>query len=199
MFSVAILLAACNFTPETDVKTTTNQDKVSNSNEEKNAPEMDVKTTTNQDKVSIPNEEKEDKKLYLLCHNLEKVVTFDNEDFVYQLKLSQDWKMEYIVGWYESDIALKQLGVFWPITEDYDKMVFRYGYELTKQVDFEEVDYEEDDYGMKSVESEISEKGIFELRYGGDNVYFITPIEGIDFLGFLGKGLGQAIAFEEIK
>lgn len=103
-----------------------------------------------------------------------------------QLRLTQDWKMSYALGWEESEFAMAMYGYLWPISEDYDKMVFRYGYELTQQVDFE--DYEED-------VKEVSQKGVFEIRYGETQGYFVTPIEGLDFAG---KGMNVPVQFEVI-
>ena len=68
---------------------------------------------------------------------------------------------------------------------DWDNMVFRFGYELT-----EAFVYSED--GVKG-NDELA-KGVFEIRQneGEWDLFFVTPIEGIDFCG---KGLNQPVKF----
>lgn len=105
-----------------------------------------------------------------------------------QLRLTQDWKIGYVLGWEESEIAMAMYGNLWPINEDFDKMVFRYGYELKQQMDFDD---EEEDVKV----TEVSQKGVFELRYSESQGYTITPIEGLDFAG---KGMNVPVEYKVI-
>lgn len=101
-----------------------------------------------------------------------------------QLRITQDWKMSYVLGWEESELAQMMKGSLWAISEDNEKMVFRYGYEMTQMMDFE------DEFEPKL--TEISQKGVFELRQV-NGACTVTPIEGIDFAG---KGLNVPVKFE---
>ena len=55
--------------------------------------------------------------------------------------------MSYVLGWEESELAQMMKGSLRAITEDNEKMVFRYGYEMTQMMDFED-EYDETDYSF---------------------------------------------------
>ena len=107
-----------------------------------------------------------------------------------QLNLTSDWKMSYVLGWEESEIDMMLRGNYWAIHEDFEKMVFRYGYELKKQIEY---DYDTDD--GEEIVTAISQKGVFELRYSESQGYLVTPIEGVDFAG---KGMNVPVEFKTV-
>lgn len=121
--------------------------------------------------------------LYTLEHNLE--YSEDYDVLVYRLHLSEDWKMIYVVEDRAHNRTEEERGRFWELEADWDNMVFRFGYELT-----EGFVYSED--GVKG-NDELA-KGVFEIRQneGEWDLFFVTPIEGIDFCG---KGLNQPVKF----
>lgn len=126
-------------------------------------------------KVEIP--------LYLLEHNLE--YSENHDAMVYRLHLSEDWKMQYVIDDREHNRMEEERGRFWEIESDWDKMVFRFGYELTDAFRYSE-------NGVKGNDEDA--KGVFEIRKndGEWDVCFVTPIEGIDFCH---KGLNKPVKF----
>lgn len=105
---------------------------------------------------------------------------------LYTLNLSCDWKIGLVVEKFREKTVVEKQGRFWPIEEDWDAMTFRYGFELTRLIDAT--------YPAENADvSEISEKGMFELRQGDDpSTYFVTSIEGPDLTG---EGLNHATSF----
>ena len=126
---------------------------------------------------------KEEIPLYLLEQNLE--YSDNNDVLVYRLYLSEDWKMKYVVDDHENNRMEEERGRFWEIETDWDNMVFRFGYELTETLVYSE-------NGVKGNDEDA--KGVFEIRKneGEWNVYYVTPIEGIDFCQ---KGLNKTVKF----
>lgn len=123
--------------------------------------------------------------LYLLDNNIEYVERGQNGDVVFQLHLSDDWKMHYVIGYYLSEKVEEMQGRFWLINEDWDNMVFKFGYELTTDVDY---------MGDSPEEKAINRQGVFEIRRpGSDNdTHVVIPIEGIDFAN---KGMNVPVSF----
>ena len=121
--------------------------------------------------------------LYLLEHNLE--YSEDHDVLVYRLHLSEDWKMMYVVDDRAHNKMEEERGRFWEIESDWDKMVFRFGYELTEGFVYSE-------NGVKGTEENA--KGVFEIRQneGEWDVFFVTPVEGIDFCQ---KGMNKPVEF----
>ncbi len=105
---------------------------------------------------------------------------------LYQLNLTNDWKMRYVVERFREESVKEYKGHFWNLSMDWDEMVFRYGYELTRLIDGE-------DPSDSPQVSEISEKGVFEARLGAGSTFVITPTEGLDLAGI---GLNHPIVFE---
>ena len=126
---------------------------------------------------------KEEIPLYLLEHNLE--YSDNNDVLVYRLYLSEDWKMKYVVDDHENNRMEEERGRFWEIETDWDNMVFRFGYELKEAFVYSES-------GIKGNDESV--EGVFEIRKneGEWNVYYVTPIEGIDFCQ---KGLNKPVRF----
>ncbi len=125
--------------------------------------------------------------LYMLDKDLEYVEIVKGNDPVYQLYLSEDWKMKYVVGYYLSEKVEEMQGRFWPITEDWDKMVFRFGYELTTDIDYT---------GEEIKTNEVNRTGVFEIQCSNfDSPYIVVPIEGIDLAN---KGLNVPVSFHSI-
>lgn len=104
------------------------------------------------------------------------------------LLFTDDWKINYALGWEESELLQSMEGRFWTISEDYDDEVFRCGYEFTKQIDFDDELDENNDLKVTIV----SLTGVVELRYVNRQC-IVTPIEGIDFAG---KGMNVPVAFK---
>ena len=123
--------------------------------------------------------------LYNLEKDLEYVDHGQNADVVYQLFFTDDWKMRYVLGYYLSEKLEEQQGRFWLIDEDWDEMVFTFGYELTTCMEYT-------GEGINTME--VKNQGVFEMRYVdfGNQGYFITPIEGIDFCN---KGMNKPVRF----
>ena len=124
--------------------------------------------------------------LYLWERNIEHVYRASTGTLVFQLFLSQDWKMRYVVGYHFSEKLEEMQGRFWSISEDWDNMVFRFGYELTTHMQY-------DNEGINT--TEVRNQGVFEMRYPevGSQNCFITPIEGVDFCE---SGLNVPVLFE---
>ena len=126
---------------------------------------------------------KEEITLYLLENNLEYSENYDV--LVYRLHLSQDWKMQYVIDDREHNRMEEERGRFWELEADWDKMVFRFGYELKEAFVYSE-------NGVKGNDEAV--KGVFEIRQneGEWDVFFVTPIEGIDFCQ---KGMNKTVKF----
>ncbi len=129
--------------------------------------------------------------LYLLDNNLQYIEKGKNSDVVYQLFLGDAWKMQYVVGYYLSEKVEEMQGRFWPIKEDWDKMIFTYGYELTTDIQYND-NLEED-----PKTTEINRTGVFEIQRPNFDVetHIVVPIEGIDFAN---KGMNVPIPFQPI-
>jgi len=112
--------------------------------------------------------------LYTFENNLEYVTNVQGTDVTYQLYFDDDWKMRYAAGYYLSEKAEELHGRFWLISEDWDNMLFRFGYELTSSIE-----YIEDGFRFSAIER----NGVFDLKCSdsGNNIHTITPIEGVDF------------------
>ena len=104
----------------------------------------------------------------------------------YMLYLGDDWKMRYIIGYHRSETMEELQGRFWLISEDWDSMVFRYGYELTTRLEYT-------GEGVKT--TDVNEKGVFDMQYSDfdTRIHVITPIEGIDFAN---KGMNEPVPFK---
>lgn len=124
--------------------------------------------------------------LYSWGRNLEYIFHAPTGTLAIQLFFSQDWKMRYVVG-FCSGVKLEEYqGRLWPISEDWDEMVFRFGYALTTRMQYF-------DEGIDT--SDVMEQGIFEMRFPevGSQNCFITPIEGVDFCE---SGMNVPVPFE---
>lgn len=124
--------------------------------------------------------------LYNFDNNLEYLTKAQGVDVVYQLFLSDDWKMRYVVGYYLSEKVEELQGRFWPISEDWDEMVFRFGYEFTTRMDYT---------GEGINTTEVKRSGVFEMQYPNfdSRTHVITSIEGVDFGN---KGMNVPVPFE---
>lgn len=123
--------------------------------------------------------------LYNLERDLEYVDHGQSADVVYQLFFTDDWKMRYVLGYYLSEKLEELQGRFWLIDEDWDEMVFVFGYELTTRMEYT---------GEGINTTNVNCQGVFEMRYAdfGNEGYFITPIDGVDFCN---KGLNKPVKF----
>lgn len=123
--------------------------------------------------------------LYSLERNIEHVDPGQNADVVYQLFFTDDWKMRYVMGYYLSEKLEEQTGHFWLIDEDWDEMVFTFGYELTTRMEYT---------GEGINTTNANNQGVFEMRYVdfGNQGCMVTPIEGIDFCN---NGMGKPVHF----
>ena len=124
--------------------------------------------------------------LYMFDNDLDYVEKTSNGDVDYRLYLGDDWEMQYLVGYAYSEFVGAMKGRFWLISEDWDEMVFRFGYELTTRVEFT---------GEGANTTDISEKGVFEMTCPDldDRTHIITPIEGVDFAN---KGMNVPVPFK---
>ena len=124
--------------------------------------------------------------LYNFDNDLDYVEKTSNGDVDYRLYLGDDWEMQYLVGYAYSEFVGAMKGRFWLISEDWDEMVFRFGYELTTRVEFT---------GEGANTTDISEKGVFEMTCPDldDRTHIITPIEGVDFAN---KGMNVPVPFK---
>ena len=127
---------------------------------------------------------------YTLYNWLKHYVYGDDPEWpttLYTLNLSADWKMRFVEERLQEEAVVEKQGRFWPIALDWDGMRFRYGYELTRLIDAT-------DLSSDPKESEICEKGVFELSYSDNPAYFVVnPIEGLDLTG---QGLNQPVEFQ---
>ena len=105
---------------------------------------------------------------------------------LYTLSITYDWKMDFVVEKLQEESVIEKKGHVWAIDLDFDKMVYRFGYEMTKLIDGSDLS---DDPKVSS----ISEKGVFESRYNEQGKHVITPIEGLDLTG---QGLNHPVEFE---
>lgn len=123
--------------------------------------------------------------LYLLDNDIEYVERGQGSEVVYQLHLSDDWKMQYVIGYYLSEKVEEMQGRFWPINEDWDNMVFKFGYELTNDIDY---------MGGSPEEKAINRQGVFEIRRPDfdNDIHVVVPVEGIDFAN---KGMNVPVSF----
>lgn len=123
--------------------------------------------------------------LYMLDNDIEYVERGQGGDVVFQLHLSDDWKMKYVIGYYLSEKVEEMQGRFWLINEDWDNMVFKFGYELTTDIDY---------MGDGPEEKAISQQGVFEIRRPNfdNDIHVVVPIEGIDFAN---KGMNIPVSF----
>lgn len=123
--------------------------------------------------------------LYLLDNDLEFVENVNGSDVVYQLHLSDAWKMQYVVGYYLGEKVEEMRGRFWPIKEDWDKMFFTFGYELTTDIGYTGEDVQN---------KEINHTGVFEIQRPNFDVdtHIVVPLEGIDFAN---KGMNVPVPF----
>jgi hypothetical protein len=123
--------------------------------------------------------------LYTFDNNLDYIEKTPNGDADFKLYLGDDWKMRYVVGYYRSEAVEELQGRFWLISEDWDAMVFRFGYELTTRLEFT-------GEGVKT--SDINQKGVFEMQYPDfdTRTHIIIPIEGVDFAN---KGMNNPVPF----
>ena len=106
---------------------------------------------------------------------------------LYRMSITYDWKMDFVVEKFQEESVIEKKGHAWAINFDFDKMVYRCGYEMTKLIDGS-------DLSDAPMVSPISEKGVFELHYSDIGQPVITPIEGLDLTG---RGLNQPVEFDE--
>lgn len=124
--------------------------------------------------------------LYSLEHDIEHVDHGQQADVVYQLFFTDDWKMRYVMGYYLSEKLEEQTGHFWLIDEDWDEMVFTFGYELTTRMEYT---------GEGIITTDVENQGVFEMRYVdfGNQGCMVTPIEGLDFCN---NGMDKPVQFK---
>ena len=124
--------------------------------------------------------------LYSLEHDIEHVDHGQQADVVYQLFFTDDWKMRYVMGYYLSEKLEEQTGHFWLIDEDWDEMVFTFGYELTTRMEYT---------GEGIITTDVEIQGVFEMRYVdfGNQGCMVTPIEGLDFCN---NGMDKPVQFK---
>lgn len=124
--------------------------------------------------------------LYSLEHDIEHVDHGQQADVVYQLFFTDDWKMRYVMGYYLSEKLEEQTGHFWLIDEDWDEMVFTFGYELTTRMEYT---------GEGIITTDVENQGVFEMRYVdfGNQGCMLTPIEGLDFCN---NGMNKPVQFK---
>lgn len=123
--------------------------------------------------------------VYLLDNDLEYIERMQGADADFKLYLGDDWKMRYIVGYYLSEAVEELQGRFWLISEDWDEMYFRFGYELTTRLEFT---------GEGVNTTEVNYKGVFDMQCPDFDTrkHIITPIEGVDFAN---KGMNVPVSF----
>jgi hypothetical protein len=123
--------------------------------------------------------------LYVFDNDLEYVAKGKNANLVYQLYFGDDWRMRYVVGYQYSEKVEELQGRFWLISEDWDEMTFRFGYELNKRMDYT---------GEEIKTTEVERQGEFEMQYPDfdSRTHVITSIEGVDFGN---KGLNEPVPF----
>lgn len=124
--------------------------------------------------------------LYSLEHDIEHVDHGQQADVVYQLFFTDDWKMRYVMGYYLSEKLEEQTGHFWLIDEDWEEMVFTFGYELTTRMEYT---------GEGIITTDVENQGVFEMRYVdfGNQGCMVTPIEGLDFCN---NGMDKPVQFK---
>lgn len=124
--------------------------------------------------------------LYNFDNDLDYVEKTPNGDVDYRLYLGDDWEMQYIIGYTFSEAVEARKGRFWLISEDWDEMDFRFGYELTTCVEFT---------GEGTNTTEINQKGVFDMKYQDfdTRIHVITPIKGVDFAN---KGMNVSVPFK---
>lgn len=124
--------------------------------------------------------------LYSLERDIEHVDHGQHADAVYQLFFTDDWKMRYVMGYYLSEKLEEQTGHFWLIDEDWDEMIFTFGYELTTRMEYT---------GEGVITTNVENQGVFEMRYVdfGNQGCMLTPIEGLDFCN---KGMNKPVQFK---
>lgn len=124
--------------------------------------------------------------LYNFDNDLDYIERTPNGDADFKLYLGDDWKMRYIIGYYLSEAVEEMQGRFWLISEDWDEMTFRFGYELTTRLEFT---------GEGVNTTEINQRGVFDMQYQDfdSRIHVITPIEGVDFAN---KGMNVPVPFE---
>lgn len=124
--------------------------------------------------------------LYSLERDIEHVDHGQRADVVYQLFFTDDWKMRYVMGYYLSEKLEEQTGHFWLIDEDWDEMVFTFGYELTTRMEYT---------GEGIITTNVENQGVFEMRYVdfGNQGCLVTPIEGLDFCN---SGMNKPVQFK---
>lgn len=126
--------------------------------------------------------------LYFQAYELEYVTEIQGVDVVFQLYFSSDWKMRYVIGYYLSEKVQELQGHFWLVQEDWDNMVFTYGYELNAQLDFT---------GEGILSTDVDYRGTFTMRETDvlTGNHSVTPVEGIDFCN---KGMNIPVTFRMI-
>lgn len=124
--------------------------------------------------------------LYSLERDIEHVDHGQHADVVYQLFFTDDWKMRYIMGYYFSEKLEEQTGHFWLIDEDWDEMIFTFGYELTTRMEYT---------GEGINTTNVENQGVFEMRYVdfGNQGCMVTPIEGLDLCN---NGMNKPVQFK---
>lgn len=124
--------------------------------------------------------------LYSLERDIEHVDHGQHADVVYQLFFTDDWKMRYVMGYYLSEKLEEQTGHFWLINEDWDEMVFTFGYELTTRMEYT---------GEGIITTNVENQGVFEMRYVdfGNQGCLVTPIDGLDFCN---SGMNKPVQFK---
>jgi hypothetical protein len=126
--------------------------------------------------------------LYLLDNDLQYIEKVKGSDVVYQLHLGDAWKMQYVIGYYLSEKVEEMQGHFWPIDEDWDEMIFTFGYELTTDIDYT---------GSDIKTTEINRTGVFEIQRPNFDVetHVVVPVEGVDFAN---KGMNVPVPFQPV-
>lgn len=123
--------------------------------------------------------------LYLLDYNLQHLENGVNCEF----QLTQDWGLGFTIGKDSEVIDEQYLGHFWPISQDWEKSDYEYGYEMTSHMNFAS----DENIGAEDV---VSIKGVFRMHANADRSYDITPVEGLNFGA---KTLGRAVRYQVMQ
>lgn len=123
--------------------------------------------------------------LYNLVNCVEYVEQIEGVDVVFQLYLTDDWKIWYMMGYYLSEKVEELQGRFWPIEADFENEVYTYGYEFTTRIEYP---------GDGMITTKVKTRGAFNLSAVNydSNSCVITPLDGVDFCN---NGLMKPVKF----
>lgn len=123
--------------------------------------------------------------LYDLVNGVEYVEQIEGTDVVFQLYLTDDWKIWYMMGYYLGEKVGELQGRFWPIEADFENQVYTYGYEFTTRIEYS---------GDDMITTKVKTRGAFNLSAVSydSNSCVITPLDGVDFCN---NGLTKPVKF----